>query len=234
MVLLAASVMAADADKDNVKNAAKKLADSGYSWKSEVENGGGGQGFGANEGKVGKDGTIYVSMSGRNNNTTEVYVKGDKVAIKTQDDWQSLDEVTAAAAANNNGGGGGRRGRGRFNNFKNYKTPAVTAQELLDKVKDLKTSEGVIAGDLTEEGAKTLLTFGGRRGGGNGPEISGAKGSVKFWLKDGALSKVQYHVEGTVSFNGNDRDVDRTTTIEFKNVGSTDVKVPDDAAKKLS
>jgi len=198
MVLLAATVMAADADKDNVKNAAKKVADSGYSWKTEVENaGGGGGGFGANEGKVGKDGTVYVTMSGRNNNTTEVYAKGEKVAIKTQDDWQSLDEVTAAAAANNNaggGGGGGRRGgRGAmFARFKNYKTPAVTIAELLDKVKDLKTSEGVVMGDLTEEGAKTLLTFGGRRGGngGNGPEISGAKASVKIWIKDGVLTKV--------------------------------------------
>ncbi len=236
MLLLAGSLLAADADKDNVKNAAKKLTDSGFSWKQEVENAGGGQGFGGAEGKVGKDGTVYLSMAGRNNNTTEAYVKGEKVAIKTQDDWQSLDEVTAAAANNGgNGGGGGRRGRGRFNNLKNYKTPATTAVELLDKVKDLKTTEGVITGDLTEEGAKTLLTFGGgRRGGNNPPEISGAKGSVKFWIKDGALSKLEYHVEGTITVNGNDRDVNRTTTVTFKNVGSTDVKVPDDAAKKLS
>jgi len=86
---------------------------------------------------------------------------------------------------------------------------------------------------LTEEGAKSLLTFGPPRGG-NAPEISGAKGSVKFWVKDGALSKIQFNVQGKLSFNGNDRDVDRTTTVEIKDVGSTKVDVPEDAKKKLS
>ncbi len=35
-------------------------------------------------------------------------------------------------------------------------------------------------------------------------------------------------------FNGNDREVNRTTTIEIKDVGSTKVSVPEEAAKKLS
>jgi len=64
--------------------------------------------------------------------------------------------------------------------------------------------------------------------------FSNAKGSVKFWVKDGALTKFQYKVTGSVSFNGNDRDVDRTTTIEIKDVGTTKVNVPDQAKKKLS
>ena len=43
----------------------------------------------------------------------------------------------------------------------------------------------------------------------------------------------QFHVSGTVSFNGNDRDMDRTTTVEIKDVGTTKIEVPDDAKKKL-
>ena len=39
---------------------------------------------------------------------------------------------------------------------------------------------------------------------------------------------------GKVSFNGNDRDVDRATTVEVKDVGTTKVEVPDGAKKKLS
>ena len=74
----------------------------------------------------------------------------------------------------------------------------------------------------------------GGRGGGNGPEISGAKGSVKFWVKDGMLSKYEIKVQGKVSFNGNDRDVDRTTTVEIKDSGSTKIQLPEDAKKKLS
>src|SRR5439155_13884138 len=90
------------------------------------------------------------------------------------------------------------------------------------------------SGDLTEDGAKSLLTFGGRGGGGNAPEISGAKGAVKFWVKDGVLSKYEFKVQGKVSFNGNDRDIDRTTTVEIKDVGTTKVNVPEEAKKKLS
>jgi hypothetical protein len=47
------------------------------------------------------------------------------------------------------------------------------------------------------------------------------------------LVKYQTHVTGTVSFNGTDRDVDRTTTTEIKDVGTTKIEVPDDAKKKL-
>ena len=82
------------------------------------------------------------------------------------------------------------------------------------------------------EGAKSQLMFRGR-GGGNGPEISGAKGSVKVWVKDGLIAKYEIMVKGTVSFNGNDRDIDRTTTVEIKDIGSTKVEVPEEAKKKL-
>ena len=53
------------------------------------------------------------------------------------------------------------------------------------------------------------------------------------WRKDGALVKYVVNVKGTVSFGGQDRDIDRTTTTEFKKVGSTKVSVPDEAKKKL-
>jgi hypothetical protein len=47
------------------------------------------------------------------------------------------------------------------------------------------------------------------------------------------VSKYELKVKGTVTFNGNDRDVDRTTTVEIKNIGSTKVEVPEEARKKL-
>jgi hypothetical protein len=37
-----------------------------------------------------------------------------------------------------------------------------------------------------------------------------------------------------MSFNGNDMDVDRTTTVEIKDVGTTKITVPEEASKKLS
>ena len=226
MALLVGSLLAANAaPKDDLTAAAKKLADKdNYSWKQKTENaGGGGFGGGTGEGKTEKDGCLWLSMTMRDN-TIEAVKKGDKGAIKTQDGWQSLSEATS-----------GDPGPVTFlaRRLQNFKSPAAQAEELAGKVKELKQDGDVYSGELTEEGAKSQLMFGGR-GGGNGPEISGAKGSVKFWVKDGLLSKYEVKVQGKVSFNGNDRDVDRTTTIEIKDIGSTKVEVPDDAKKKLS
>ncbi|HXU76495.1 MAG TPA: hypothetical protein VN794_07995, partial [Methylomirabilota bacterium] len=80
--------------------------------------------------------------------------------------------------------------------------------------------------------AKSLILFGRRAGG--GASASKASGSVKFWVKDGQLAKYQYKVQGTVTFNGEDREVERTTTVEIKDVGTTKVEVPDEAKKKIS
>jgi hypothetical protein len=71
-------------------------------------------------------------------------------------------------------------------------------------------------------------------GGGNAPEPKDPKGSVKIWLKDGVLAKYEYKVQATMSFQGNDMDIDRTTTVEIKDVGSAKVEVPEEAKKKLS
>lgn len=225
LALLAGSLLAADTGpKDEVTAAAKKLADKdNYAWKQTTENaGGGGFGGGASEGKTEKDGYTWLSMTMRDN-TVEALKKGDKGAIKTQDGWKSISEATS-----------GDPGPGTFlaRRVQNFKAPAALAQDLAGAVKELKKDGDVYVGDFTEEGAKSQLMFGGR--GGNGPEISGAKGSVKFWVKDGMLSKYEIKVQGKVSFNGNDRDIDRTTTVEIKDIGATKIQVPAEAKPKLS
>ena len=226
IALLAGSLMAADSDaKAEVQAAAQKLAGkSNYSWKTTVE--GGRFRPGPTEGKTDKDGVAWLTMTQRDD-SIEAVLKGGKGALKAQGTWKSL-----AEAAEDDGGGGFNAIRFIALWLQNYKTPAVEAEDLAGKIKDLKLADGVYAGDLTEDGAKQLLSF--RRPGGGGPEASGAKGSVKFWLKDGLLSKYEVHVEGTVSFNGNDREVNRTTTTEIKEVGTTKITVPEEAAKKMS
>jgi len=226
VALLAGSVLAANAaPKDDVTAAAKKLADKdNYAWKQTTENaGGGGFGGATSEGKTEKDGYLWLSMAMRDN-TIEAVKKGDKGAIKTQDGWQSLGEATS-----------GDPGPATLiaRRVQNFKTPAAQAEDLVGKVKELKNDGETYSGELTEEGAKSQLMFGGR-GGGNAPEISGAKGSVKFWVKDGVLAKYQVKVQGKVGFNGRDRDVDRTSTVEINDIGSTKIQVPEDAKKKFS
>ena len=99
---------------------------------------------------------------------------------------------------------------------------------------DLLELEHTLSGDLTEAAVKEMLTMGGRRrDGSEAPSPAGAKGSVKFWIKDGVLTKYETQVSGKLSFNGNEMDLDRTTTTEFKDVGASTVEVPEDAKKKI-
>jgi hypothetical protein len=224
--LIVGCALAADSSsKDDVANAAKKLADQkNYSWKSTIEFG---NFNGTTDGKVVKDGTVALSMN-FGNNTTEAFLRGDKGAVKTSDqDWQSLEELAAAA--------GTEPGPRQFlvRRLKNFKAPADEAVEVLGKTKEVKKDGDAFTAELTEAGAKDLLSFGGRRGG-NAPEPKNAKGSVKFWLKDGLLSKYQTKLEGTMNFNGEDRDIDRTTTIELKDAGTTKIEIPEAAQKKMS
>jgi hypothetical protein len=236
MTLVAGSLIAADSSpKDDVVNAATALGNqANYSWHSASESPGGGGGFGGGptDGKTEKDGYTWISMT-RGDNTTEALLKGTNAAIKTDNGWQTVAEATA-----DNGGGGFNPMMFIARTLQNYKTPATQAADLAGQVKELKKDTDSISGDLTDDGAKAMLAFRPRGGGGGGgnfpaPDITNAKGSVKFWIADGKLTKYETHISGTVSFNGNDRDIDRTTTVEIKDVGTTKIEVPDDAKKKL-
>lgn len=222
--LLAGSLIAADSSpKDDISNAARKLGETAnYSWKTTIVVPESAQ-FrpGPTEGKTEKDGFTHVTMS-FGDNTTQAVLKGDKAAVTKPDGgWQSLADLE------------NEEGPGRFRALmvRNLKTPAVQAAELASFANDLKKDGDTYSSELTEAGAKAFLRF---RRGGDGPTVSNAKGSVKFWLKDGALSKYEYKVKGTISFDGNDRDVDRATTVEIKEVGTTKVAVPEEAKKRLS
>jgi hypothetical protein len=222
---LAGPLLAADTNaKDEATGAAKKLDQAGnYTWKTVVEFG---NFTGTTDGKTSKDGLVWFSMV-FGDNTTLAVGQGGKWAVKTQDhDWQSLAELEAAA--------GSEPGPGRFliRRLQNFKSPAAEAVEMAEKMKEVKKDGDTYSGELTEAGARELLSFGPRRA--NSPEPKNAKGSAKLWTKSGALTKYELKLQGSMNFNGEDRDVDRTTTVEFKDVGATKVEVPEPAKKKLS
>ena len=224
MALLAGSLMAADSSpKDDVKKAAAALGgQTNYTWQATVEVPADSP-FkpGPTDGKTEKGGYTTLSFS-FGDNSTEAVTKGTNGAVKTDDGWKTL-----AEALKDNGDGGFNPTRFIARMVQNYRVPAVEAASLADDAKELKQDTNSISGDLTEAGAKELLSFRRRGNGGDGPTVTNAKGSVKFWLSNGKLAKYQFHVQGTVNFNGNDRDVDRTTTVEIKDVNSTKIEVPD-------
>jgi hypothetical protein len=77
---------------------------------------------------------------------------------------------------------------------------------------------------MTDEGARSQFRFG---------NVTNPKGSVKFWIKDGQLAKYEFKLTGKAEFNGNEFDVDRDTTTEITDVGTTKIEVPADAKKKF-
>jgi hypothetical protein len=226
---LALSLNAADSPpttgpKDDILAAAKKLAATdNYSWKTTItvpED----APFhpGPQDGKTEKEGVTFLSMS-FGDNTTQAVLKGDKGAATSPDGgWQSLKELEEG------------EGPGQFlaMMLRNYKAPAAQATQLAGFAKELKKDGDVYSSDLTEAGAKTLLTFRPRNG--DGPTVTDPKGSVKFWIRDGTITKYEFKVKGTVNFNGQDFPNDRTHLVEIKDVGTTKITVPEDAKKKLS
>jgi hypothetical protein len=148
-------------------------------------------------------------------NTAQFILKGEKAAITKPDGGcQSLAEL-------------GTEGPGGFWNWmlKNFQAPTAQAAELAAGTKELKRDGDVYSGDLTEAGAKAQFRFG---------TVNNPKGSVKIWLKEGLLIKYEFKVQGKVTFNDNEMDVDCSTTVEIKDVGTTKISVPDEAKKKLS
>jgi hypothetical protein len=238
--LLGGMIASSAGAEEKVTGAAKALADkSGYSWTSTSQDAAGGGDANANRrgpgpvnGQTEKGGYTHLTYT-MGDNSVEAVVKGDKGAVKAADGWKTTEELGAAAGGG--GGGGQQRDPSAFlaRRLRTFKLPAAEAEELAGKATDLKDEGGALVGTLPEEAVKEILSRRGGRGGGGGgnnaPTVTGAKGTVKFWIKDGVLVKFEVNYQGTVG----DRQSNRTTVTEIKEVGTTKVVVPEDAKKKL-
>ncbi len=225
LALLAAdAARAADiAPTNQVADAITKLkAATNYSWTSTLKIANSDFNIGPVKGQADKEGFAKMTQD-FNDNTTEVVLKGDKVAFKGDDGWQLIGEGAdmksffAAGLARNG-------------------AAAQEAAITLKNVKEVKALDGgALGGDFTSEGATDMMTFGPRRPAGeNGfPPPKNAKGSVKFWIKDGLLAKYETHLHGTVTFGDNENEMDQTRTVEIQDVGTTKMDIPAEARKKL-
>jgi hypothetical protein len=226
LVGLMAQALSAAESGNKAASASKQLGEKqNYSWTMTTKEADGSSGrLGPVDGKADKGGLVYLTFS-VSDVPVEVFMKGDKGAAKGLEGWQTFDDIaqtsgTAAAVV-------------RF--LRAYKTPVAQSADLAGKASDLKEVDGALTGDLKEDAVKDLLLMGGRRREGqDAPKIEGAKGSVKFWVKDGVLSKYETKVQGKVTAGDRENDINRTITVEIKDVGTTKLEVPDDAKQKLS
>jgi hypothetical protein len=213
--------------------------------------GGGGAAFGGGpvEGKF-ADGLTYVKQT-MGQNETEFLLKGDKGAIKAGDaGWVALDDQAAARTA---------RVAKAFKLPTVQATAAIDSVKDFTKAEDAYVADlsEDAAKAMIPAGGAGGGGRGGRRGGGGAggaaggapaggagaggtaaaptpPAISNAKGTITVTMKDGALTKIVYKVSGTMSMGGQDREISRTTTVDFSDVGSTKIEVPAEAKDKMS
>lgn len=220
--------LAAAESKDDVKQAIEKLkTQPNYGWTAKLEMPGTQFTLSPTKGQTEKDGFTVITQE-LNENTAQAVLKGDKAAVKVEEEWKLVSELEAGA---------GNRGAWMARMLTRVKSPAEEAADLLAKVKELKAGEaGLYSGDLTEDGAKELLTFGRRRSNAENapPAPKNAKGSAKFWIKNGMLLKFESSLEGTMTIREEERDIKRTRTVEIENVGKTKVEVPAEAKKKFN
>ena len=221
LAVIVLSLSAASADpKSEVTDAIKKLAQqSGYSWTytPKTEGSESARRQGPMEGKTEKDGFSHLKVE-VGDVTAEVAFKGEKMIVNYNGDWLS----TAELGENNR----------NVQRLKAMKRPTDEAETLAGKATALKKeSDGAYSSELDGAAAKEMFALLGRRA----AEAPVAKGSVKFWVKDGRLAKYEFVLHGKITTGEDKREVDlsRTTTVEIKEVGSTKVSLPEDAKKKL-
>jgi len=223
--LMARSLIAADlTPKDVVTASAKKLGEqTNYTWTATVVVPDDAP-FkpGLTKGKTEKEGFATVSL-GFFDNQLQVVLKGSKTVTTSEDgSWKTLEELDQ------------QEGPGRFLGIlvRGIKRPADEAAGIVSFTKELKKDGDVYSSVLTEEGAKALQTF--KMPGGDSMAVNDAKGSARFWIKDGVLTKYEFKLKGLLKFGDNEFPNDRTTTVEIRDVNNTKVEVPEAAKKKLS
>jgi len=212
--------------KSKISDAAKQLGDKpNYSWTSTAKEADGSTGrLGPIDGKTEKGGLTYLSFT-VSDVPVEVYIKGEKGAAKALEGWQSFEDISQT--------GGSAAAIVKY--LRSSKAPVTESAALAEKASDLKEADGVLSGELKEEAVKELLLRGARRREGQDPpKISDPKGSVKFWIKDGVLSKYEFKVQGKVTSGDRETDVNRTTTVEIKEAGTTKLELPAEAKEKLA
>jgi hypothetical protein len=227
--LLIPAISVAAEPKDELQAAVKKLAEApNYRWTTKFD---GGFARGPGDGRTEKNGASAFSLK-FGDDSYSVIVRGEKGAAKGLGGWASTAELVRDAEEET----GFSPERFIAMTIQSFKTPAGQAEDMCKDAVSVQKSGDVYSAVLNDEIVKRLLSFMRRRGAdANGAqiEVKEPKGTARFWVSDGLLSKMEVHLQGTVVFNGNARNIDRTTTTEIKDIGSTKVEVPDGAKAKL-
>jgi hypothetical protein len=226
LVLVATAFCGWGADNEAVEavlKASGHLANqSGYSWVSTSTSAEGTLTWrqGPTHGKTEKEGSTHVSVM-LGDNIIEMALRGEKSAIKLQEQWQSAEELRDDRAW--------IRDR-----LRSYKIPARESGFLARNSVDLKPVEakpGELSGALNGKAIHEILS----RGREAIREAPGIQGRVTFRVENGQLTRYEYNLAGKMERPSDKQEVvmDRTTVVEIKDVGHTKVEVSEECLRKL-
>jgi hypothetical protein len=221
--LLAVPAFAAE-PKAELKDAIQKLREQpNYSWTIKQKTEGSESASrrdGSMEGKAEKSGLVLVKAAS-GDNAYEVAFKGEKVVVNYNEDWIEPSELPVDSG----------RIEERLKALKI--TPVDQASSFATNTTDLKKdASGEYSATMPAEEALAAFKKLGRRA----ADATEAKGTLKFWIKDGRLDKYEFKVQGKFTVGADKKEVDltRTTTVEIKDVGSTKISLPEGARNRLS
>ncbi|HZE98384.1 MAG TPA: hypothetical protein VE981_15235 [Planctomycetota bacterium] len=214
LVLLSLCGTAHADDVEALKAAVSKLAEaSGYSWTHTLVNPKNRTGV---EGKTQKEGATWVVSKGTSG-TNEWVRKGDRRVLKTAEGWKTTTTADSGDV------------------FRPQAPPTETALGFIAAIKEVKAgAAGFYSGELLEAQTKEIIHPGGSKPPESGG-IANAKGTIKFWVKDGVLTRLEARLTGhsTVGKSKMEIDHDKNITIEVKDIGSVKIDLPAEAAKLL-
>ena len=224
--LLARTLLAAESGPQNaVISAAKGLDDKpNYGWTTSVKEEGDGRSlqYPGMSGKVNKGGPMCLSFM-MGSNPGEVYISGQKGTAKGPGGWQTFDEIAKA----------GGFAAALVRHLLSYKAPSAECAALGGELQKAKGEVGMISGELKGDTAKEYLEFYiPPYAGQAAPKIADPRGSVKFWIDNGMLTKYEINVQCKV-IRGNQESEYRITTVGIKDVGTTRLEVTEGAKQKL-
>jgi hypothetical protein len=174
-----------------------------------------------------------VGRGSTDSNVTAIF-KGNEIhVVETSEGWMTPAELASLPPAPRSGSG---RRRGLVTDLPLSFAISLPHEDIgiiIGSSADLKVDGGIVSGRLSDTGAKLLLLPPGQEN--VTPEL--AFGTFKLWITEGALTKYEVQLTGTVAITaGKNRRVTKTTqtsTTELKDIGSTKFTVPPEAKAKL-
>ncbi|KAA5537993.1 arabinan endo-1,5-alpha-L-arabinosidase [Roseiconus nitratireducens] len=173
---------------------------------------------GRTEGTTTRGGVTHVSTS-FGPRSMHVVIDGEKAAVTNRDGrWET---ILLSDQGYSSQGFVASMARG-------VKTPAEEARTLVESLTSLQEEGNVIVATLSAESAKDQLTT--RRG---ADTIRDVKGTVRFWINDGLLTKYAVRVEGQIVNEDQTQVTWREATVAVTDVGEAKLELPSGARDAL-